>query len=85
MSTSKYGGITLLIYAYFPNLPSQYKLTRLALEKHNKIVNDHKNAYNQNNDGDSFIKPFQLAQIKFEQESDALKAEVIEQLSAINN
>jgi len=75
----------LLIYAYFPKLISQYKLTRLALEKHNIIVNDHKNAYKQNDDGYSFIEPFQRAQIKFEQESDALKEGIIEQLSAINN
>ena len=75
----------LLIYTYFPKLIPQYKKTRLMLEAHNQVVNDHKNAYEQGADGILFLKPFQQAQIKFEHESDMLKKEIIEQLSAISS
>ena len=74
----------LLIYAYFPKLIYQYKQTRLALEDHNEIVFDHKQAYKQGEAGDMFIEPFQKAQVKFELESDTLKKEIIEHLSAMN-
>lgn len=74
----------MLLEVYFPQLEQQYGVMMANLEEHNRVITEHKGAYQSNpSSGKSYIAPFSAAQKNFVESIDALKRSLSTEIRSI--